>query len=111
MKRASIPTHCPQHTTPTGLKPPKPTHTKQVSSQPLQRGLEVALSQGNPIQPSCLPLGGIVHSNALHLVEDWVVGGIDGVTAVYVSGYEKLGFPLSQQLCLVGACVAAEDLW
>ena len=52
----------------------------------------------------------VKHADALHLVENWVVAGVNGVPPVHVARHEELTVASPQQLRLVRRRVAPQQL-
>lgn len=76
------------------------------SSPCLPRHMPAALHRSTPLAAH-LPLIGVEHAHALHLVEHGVVRGINRVAAVHVARHQKGAHALPQDLRLVRAGVAA----
>mmetsp|Transcript_30806 Transcript_30806/g.72820 ORF Transcript_30806/g.72820 Transcript_30806/m.72820 type:complete len:273 (-) Transcript_30806:29-847(-) len=71
--------------------------------------LEVSRAHLNPLFPVLNSLTLLQDLDSLHLMEGRVMGGVDLITAVHVSGTEELGDALLEKLCLVRAGVSAEE--
>lgn len=81
-----------------------PTHALLL---PVQLLAAPAMHHTALLPAAHLPVGGVEHPHTLHLVEHWVVRGIDRVAAVHIAGDQEGAHALAQDLCLMRAGVAA----